>query len=323
MNFATAIKPPAPGAQFPQVAALQQAKPAQQFVPPQTQAPGAQLGFVTMERPTTGRFILLVGAPSSGKTTACMTFPNPRFINLDNKLPAGAVAIPFHDPAFCDKYAPRAHGALPPNRRDAVINWLLQHVHQLSPDTTLILDSFSSLSDAFHLQAEKVEDIGTSKAGNKALLKVFGAKLAYLEPVFSLLKLAPCRVVVTAHTMPDYDAEGNATGGVKPFCTGSFSDKLAGYATDTFLQYVDVDPNTGRPKVENGEVTGYRWWLRPGKRCLHVSTFLNLPPTLNSIRARWQDLDALITQCNPPTISPEAAANTASAEPQNPVGKPQ
>lgn len=319
MSFATAIKP---GQQFPQVAALQ-AKPGAQFVPAQMQAPGAQLGFVTMDRPTTGRFILLVGAPSSGKTTACMTFPNPRFINLDNKLPAGAIAIPFHDPAFCDKYAPRAMTSLPPNRRDAVINWLLQHVHQLSPDTTLILDSFSSLSDAFHLQAEKVEDIGTSKAGNKALLKIFGAKLAYLEPVFSLLKLAPCRVVVTAHTMPDYDAEGNATGGVKPFCTGSFSDKIAGYATDTFLQYVDVDPNTGRPKVENSEVTGYRWWLRPGKRCLHVSTFLNLPPALNSIRARWQDLDALITQCNPTTISPEAAANTASAEPQTQVGKPQ
>lgn len=253
--------------------------------------------FQTLTQSKIGQFILIVGPPFSGKTTACMTFPNPRFINLDNKLPAGAVCVPFHEPAFCDKWAPRS-GNTPPNKRDAVQQWLYNRIGSIDPDITLILDSFSSLSDAFHLQSELVEDIGTSKAGNRALLKVFGAKLAYLETIFTLLKMMPCRVVVTAHTMPEYDEQGRPTGAVKPFCTGSFSDKIASYATDVLRSFIQRDPQSNKilsdPKT--GEITGYRWGLRPDTVCPMTNSLIKLPPGVTSIRARWQDLKDLIDQ---------------------------
>lgn len=266
-------------------------------------------GMVSSDEPSFGDFILIVGPAFSGKTTACLTFPKPVFINLDNKLPRGTNCIPFHDPAFTDRFAPRANRTLPPNRKDAVLNWLYQNVGNLPSDITLILDSFSALSDAFHLQAEYVEDIGTSKAGNKALLKVYGAKLNYLEAVFTLLKFAPCRVIVTAHTMPEYDAQGNPTGGVKPFCTGSFSDKIATYATDVFRAYVDIDPNTGKPRIdpETKEVIGYRWMLKPDRTCSLTNTLLTIPDGKTTIRARWQDLEPIIISSS---AVPAAAAES-------------
>lgn len=252
--------------------------------------------FETTAEATVAKFLLIIGPPFTGKTTACTTFDNPVFMNLDNKLPAGVQCVPFHKPAFCDKYAPRPNTNLPPNRRDAVLQWLYTRGSTLDPNLTLILDSFSALSDAFHLQSELVEDVGTSKAGNKALLKVFGAKLNYLESVFTLLKMLPCRVVVTAHTMPEYNDKGEPTGGVKPFCSGSFSDKIAGYATDIFRSYIQIDGQTGKPAVDpkTGEMIGYRWYLRPDRTCQFTNTLIKLPPGTSSIRARWQDLQALI-----------------------------
>lgn len=303
--------------QSPQIAAMQAAakllpssampegNPAKYGSPPPIQTD--PFGF-TSAASSIGRFIVMLGPPFSGKTTACLTFPNPRFLNLDNKLPAGTQCVPFHDPKFCDSLVPRTSPAQPPNRKDAILSWLLRNVHRLSADTTLILDSFSGLSDAFHLQAETVEDVGTSKAGNRALLKVFGAKLSYLDAVFALLKLSPARIVVTVHTMPEYNEKGEPTGAVKPFCTGSFSDKICSYATDVLRSYIDIDPNTGRPRVDptTGEITGYRWRLKPDRICPLVGTLIPNPP--DSIRARWSDLEQLISAPSS-AASPTAAGN--------------
>lgn len=285
------------------------------FAPP-LGAPGIgakpDFGVTEMDESSAGRFIIIVGPPFTGKTTACLTFPNPVFMNLDNKIPVGTKCIPFHKPAFCDQYAPRSNSMLPPNRRDAILYWLYKHVAQLPSDWTLILDSFSALSDAFHMQAELVEDIGTSKAGNKAQLKVFGAKLAYLESIFTLLKYASCRVIVTAHTQPEYGENGEPTGSVKPFCTGSFSDKICNYATDVVRSYVHIDPATGKPSVDaaTGRVVGYRWKIRPDRTCVLVGTMLQLPPTISDIEATYNDYNAVLAKYGAAEkrLSPEPAS---------------
>jgi hypothetical protein len=272
-------------------------------------------GVREKDKSSAGQFIIILGPPFAGKTTAIRTFPNAVFMNLDNKVPVGTKCIPFDDPAFCDRYAKRESPLLPPNRRDAVLMWLYQNVGRLPTDWTLVLDSFSALSDAFHLQAETVEDIGTSQAGNKALLKVFGAKLSYLEAVFTLLKIAPCRVIVTAHTQPEYNEKGEPTGGVKPFCTGSFSDKICTYATDVLRAYVHIDPNTGKPSVDaTGRITGYRWKLKPDRACTMTGTMLQLPPTVNDCEATFAEYSALLSKygVNETRLSPEPASAPAN-----------
>lgn len=310
MNFATAMMQAAAPKPTAAVATPQFAMPTTGFAAPS--AARAADDYKPLSTSKVGQFILMVGPPFSGKTTACLTFPNPVFINLDNKLPAGALCVPFHEAAFCDRWAPRSSTTVPPNRKDAVQQWLYNRISTIDPDITLILDSFSSLTDAFHLQAEYVDNIGATGRGARDTRAIFGAKLAYLEAVFTLLKALPCRVIVTAHTMPEYNEKGDPTGGVKPFCTGSFSDKIAGYATDILRSHIVRDPQTRAiitdPKT--GEVTGYQWKLTPDNVCPMTNTLLKLPPGVTSIRARWQDLKALIDQQD----SVAAPASGPSAE---------
>lgn len=277
----------------PQVSAL----PAPALPFPSSPASSTDFGAITLPASTSGRFILLLGYPYSGKTTAALTFPNPVFLNLDNKIPLGTRCIPFHSPEFCDSLSPRTSPHYPPNRKDAVLVWLQRNVGRLPADWTLVLDSLSALSDAFHLQVDTVENItGTQVEGKRDLRKLYGAKLDYLSVIFTLLKLAKCRVIVTAHVMPEYSNTGDPTGSIKPLVTGSFSDKLAGYATDIFYQYVDIDPSTGKPRVDQttGECTAYRWRTRPSRICPLANTLLKIPEGKDNILATYGELSKLM-----------------------------
>lgn len=288
--------------------------PAPAFVPPTAAQLQSDFSFTQKKENEHGQFILLLGPPFSGKTTSCLTFKNPRFINLDNKVPRGTLCVPFTDPAFCDKLAPRTSLALPVNKRDAVYNWLFRNAARLPKDITLILDGLSSLSDAFHMQTEGVEDVGRTQNDKIDPRKIFGAKINYLESIFFLLKLAPCRVIVTAHTMPEYNEKGEPTGSIKPLVTGSFSDKIIGYATDCYRAYVDIDPQTGKPRVDaTGKCIGYRWQMKPDLTCTYTNTLMTLPPGKSSILAEWSELEVLIKANNPEAAPASEPAAVPSA----------
>lgn len=239
-------------------------------------------GLTTTTDNLTGRFILIIGEPFSGKTTSALTFPNPVVLNFDNKVPKGTQVIPFHDDKFVDSLYPRANPALPANRRDAFLKWLGANIGKLDASQTLILDSLTTLDTAFHMQTENVEN-----AGAKNKFEVWTIKLKYMNTIIQLLKNAASNVVLIAHTQPEYDEAGNPTGKVKPLIGGSFADKIGAFCTDMFRQVVTTDAATKR-RV-------YQWKIKPD-RVFNSNTFLNLPADREVIPADYREFKKLAEQ---------------------------
>lgn len=200
-------------------------------------------------------------APFVGKTTAVLTAPNPVVADFDNKLSetnalyAGKKMediriIPFYDPAFCDKLAPRAAAemVLAPNRRDAFKLWLMKEGPKLQQDQTFIIDSWTMLQEAFDTQQgyePAIVKTGANKGAEDP--RVFWEKkMEFSEDVCTRLKSLNCHVVVTFHEQSDRDQEGNLTGKVKAFMQGQFRDKLKGHFTDWFRQHAIVNKQTDK-----------------------------------------------------------------------------
>src|SRR4051812_21764394 len=103
------------------------------------------------------------GPPGTGKSWAAATFPNPVFLDLDNKLRSlkdrpGILRIPFCELEWISQYNNGAFKpkspVLPPNRRDAVRFWLRKEGSKLDHTYTVIIDSLSNLMNAFDQQTE-------------------------------------------------------------------------------------------------------------------------------------------------------------------------
>ena len=195
------------------------------------------------------RFILLAGEGFAGKSRAASSFPNPLFLNFDDKSPVGVRCIPFHSAAFCDSLVKRANAANPPNKRDAFIKWVEQNANKLPPDTTLVLDSLSSLETWWHTQTEDVEKIQANAGGGQ----LFGQKLKWFSQLFECLKQYGTRVVINAHLVPVFNKDNQSTGKVKALISGSFAEKIPTYCTSVIRAY--VKPNNNSPE--------YFWRIKP------------------------------------------------------------
>ncbi len=218
-------------------------------------------------RPSDGgrrNMLLLLGAPFMGKSTAAATFPNAVFLDFDHKAPAGSTVIPFWDGTLCDEYAKRTNPNHPPNKRDALINWLKKTIPTLSADVTLILDSMTMVDAAFHQQTEKVETVPISpKTGKPDGFYVWGVKLRYYAALFDILKTHPGNVIVIMHEQYERDEDGKLTSTIRPLITGSFADTIASHFTLIFRARVineankpprfvwDVKPNRSYPACNN------------------------------------------------------------------------
>lgn len=196
------------------------------------------------------RFVLLCGEAFTGKSRAAASFPNPLFLNFDDKAPVGVPIIPFHSAAFCDTLVRRANVANPPNKKDALVKWLEQNANKLPPDTTLVLDSMSSLDTWFHIQAEDVDKLKTAEGSGGRL---YGTKLKYFSDLFEVLKVYGCRVIINAHTVPVFNKDNQATGKLRALMGGTFAEKIPTYCTSVVRAYVKVEGNKAL----------YYWRIKP------------------------------------------------------------
>lgn len=243
--------PPSSVASYPTSGALPP------YTPPTSPAPSTAqpTGLVLSGDPEPDKFLVLAGAAFAGKTTASLSFPNPLVLNVDNKVPSQGIAtIPFYDDAFCDSIIKRANQANPANRRDAVANWIAMNRSTLSQHT-VILDSLSSLENAFYSQTFEVE----KKWGVNGGL-FFGSKLSYFSGICDALRACARRVIVNCHLLPVFAKDPNlgvdiSTGKFKPACAGSFAEKLPTFATTVAYAYRDNDISSGTSK--------FLWALRP------------------------------------------------------------
>jgi hypothetical protein len=195
-------------------------------------------------------FIGIMGEGGVGKTHFACQFPNPLILDFDKKPFPNVDTVPFWDDAFCRTLVSSAPGA-PANRRDALKAWLKKYGKDLA-GRTVILDSWSSLMDAFSIQQE----FELPRDSGKDSVFAFYRKLKeYALHITETLKSLPCNVIVLIHEMPERDSEsGNPTGKIKPSMEGSFADVLTTKFTDYFRLVVsptDFDPENGQTRKDS------------------------------------------------------------------------
>lgn len=257
--------------------------------------------------------LLLVGEPYTGKSTSATTFPDPLFIDLDHKVPATRLVngvkvpvdtLPFWNAEFCDKFKRRANKNDPPNKRDAVLNFLEKHITEVSPTCTLVLDSLTMLSAAFHHQTEEVETLPINPRTNKTDgFYLWKEKINYFNAVMELLKVHPGHVVVIAHEQKKRDESGDLTEVIKPVMTGAFCDLIMAHFTLVFRQTMK----------KKGTVEEYWWDVKPTPFFRSNNT---LGMTVSPVKAEFASLKPFLDNPQPIEVKFDIAP---TAEPKGDV----
>lgn len=185
------------------------------------------------------------GPPKSGKTHSGLTFPNPVVANTDRGLGAhkgrsDVIEIPFWLDSFVDQWAKRSSISSPPNRRDAILNWLSKEGKKLEADQTLIYDGGTGLQNAFDLQ-QNLEPVYT-KSGQIDTFAFWRLKVQYFGEICELFKTLKCHVVYICHETLDRGKDGELNGKIRPMLTGQFGDQLASHFTDWFRMHAINKP---------------------------------------------------------------------------------
>jgi hypothetical protein len=219
--------------------------------------------------------ILIFGFPSTGKTTAAATFKNPVFINFDRGLTTlfgrkDIIDIPFYDAAFVDTKAKRSFVTAPPNRRDAFLNWLRSEAPKFEADQTLVLDSWTSMQNAFDTQ-QRLEP-AYSKTGQEDKFAFWRAKIDYSREVCEAIKSLTAHIIVIAHEIIERDDDGRPNGKARPLMSGQFADELPAHFSDVFRQLAIntyKEPNNTKSEIVG---TRYCWQTQPdgGANCKTV-----------------------------------------------------
>lgn len=210
--------------------------------------------------------ILLQGAPSTGKSTSCLSFPNPLWLDFDNKLPKSAEtihAVPFWNAAFVAQELKSPNPRYgQPNRIMALKKWLETEGPKLAPEQTLVVDSWTRVQDSFDYQyGEKgAEPIIAAKTGLYDTFGFWGLKLDVSTELCVLLTALPCNyVIVICHEQKQRADDGRLIDKIEPLQQGKFCAKIGGYFTDVFRQVVvdELDakgqPVTEKQKMPSGK----------------------------------------------------------------------
>lgn len=188
------------------------------------------------------------GAPGSGKTAAALSFPNPVVVAFEQADYTGILSlphlqhvkpiiIPFYDPAFTAekmKMTFKAAGKYY-NRTAALIKWLQEEAPKLTPQQTLIFDSWTTIQDAFdqfcfntpHLTAKGEEDA----------FAPWQEKIEFSNELCTLTGSLKCNTVTLFHEVQERDKKtGELLDKLQPLMQGKFVAKLKIYWPNFFRQ---------------------------------------------------------------------------------------
>lgn len=228
--------------------------------------------FIQVSEPTDNEFIGVIGAPGVGKTSWATGipaldikgFPNPLILDFDRKVAKGFETIPFWNDDFVRSVCKtKLSQSSPPNRRDALIDFLESNGKYLS-SYTIILDSWTAVQAAYDLYTdfERPRELAKGVEDKTAGYAFYRNKIAYSEKICALLRGIPTTSIITVHEMVERTEKGDLTGGIRPLMDGKFADAMAGKFTD-FIRIVlypnDLDFDTGNIRKVNNmpvELTG-------------------------------------------------------------------
>lgn len=243
--------------------------------------------------------IALIGAPGTGKTTSCLTFPNRIFGDFDHKLPVGEQSIPFWSPDWVKSTGVKNTYANVINHRDAIKRWMEINCPSFTEEQTYIHDSWTMHQGFFDRQTWAEDDAMATKNA----YWFWKQKGRYAQEIMDLLKSMRCRVVVTFHETNERDEDGQLTGKIKPVMDGGFKDKILGYFTDVWRQVHDpyvLDANGRRARDSQGKALVKQGWFWQLVGDTQVDC--NMNPTLgakvrqlgiNSVPADYANIQAI------------------------------
>lgn len=179
----------------------------------------------------------LIASPGAGKTTAALTWPNPIVLDFDRKCPPGVNAIPFYNPAVAKKFLLPSHkSAIDYSPRYALIDFLEKEGPKFSPDTTLIIDSWTSMMNQLDIWQEtnKTALYWSDKKKDVDGYQLHGDRLTMGIEVAMTAKELPCNIIYLFHEQIERDKEGNALTSIKPVMKGQFADQFSLHLTAFF-----------------------------------------------------------------------------------------
>ena len=184
----------------------------------------------------------VIGAPGTGKTTFAMTFPNVLVLDFDGKLPPGTRAVPFYN----QKWLKEQKSWMRPSSvnfadRDALAYFLRNEAPRLSPDTTLVVDSWTSIMNRLDMWHEAVKHTLFYSEKKKEVdgFAVHADRITFAVEIFNLFKNLPCNLIITMHEQIERNEDGLPTGSIKPLMKGQFADQMAAHLTGFFRMAFD------------------------------------------------------------------------------------
>lgn len=228
--------------------------------------------------------IAIVGAPGSGKSLSCLTFPNRLWYDYDHKVPVGEISVPCWDANWVDKmHLKKQFPSDPANYRDAIRKNHRDNLAKFSPEQTIIEDSWTQLVEMAGRQI-RLDESRLDKA-NKFFY--YGELLKYCKEVSGYLKEAPCRVVSTFHETPEW-IEGESTGKLKPVQEGQFKDQLFAIYTDVFRMVNGIRKTVKDAGgiIKSGIIEG-RYWQVQGDASFDTNANSTLSPLLRKYGIKY------------------------------------
>lgn len=189
----------------------------------------------------------LSGDSGSGKTTSALTFPNPIVLDFDNGLTQfTGLDIPvvrfYDEETVCNMgFKPSKVGAMC-NRKDALMFWLQNEGLKLKAGQTLILDSWTTIQNAFDVETAMHPDI--SKKGNENERSFWVEKIKYSKKLMEYVMTLRCHIVVCFHEIKVRDqTTGQLLDKVQPLMKGGFVPEIKIFFTDFYRMVAEQKRN--------------------------------------------------------------------------------
>jgi hypothetical protein len=180
----------------------------------------------------------LIGAPGTGKTTGAVTFPNVVVLDFDRKCPPGVPSIPFWDTAVEKSWLKGGYksSAIPYGPRYGLIHFLQTEGPKFSPDTTLVLDSWTSMMNKLDNWQNTFETqlYYSNKKKEVDGFQLHGDRLAMAVEISNTVKELKCNFIYIFHEQIERDKDGNPLTSIKPLMKGQFADQFSAHITFFF-----------------------------------------------------------------------------------------
>lgn len=187
------------------------------------------------------------GPPGTGKSWSTTTFENPIVLSGDRGLishmgRADIIEIPFYNGVYVDSVKKRDGLKCPPNRKEALTEFLSNQALKITKDQTFVLDGGSNIQAWYHIWYRQNKDAFSTKSGEEDKYAQWRMKAEYYQEIMDSIKALNCDVIYLSHESPDRDKTGELNGQVRPLLTGQFQDELVGHFTDWYRAVTIAKP---------------------------------------------------------------------------------